>query len=59
MAIGDPGVRVRLDDEAFARSLPVGCARDAAIFTDRVPVAHVIRKVMLLRIAFTNYVNPF
>ncbi|KRE15054.1 hypothetical protein ASE63_17590 [Bosea sp. Root381] len=30
-----------------------------AIFTDRVAVAHVIRKVLLRQIAITNYVNPF
>jgi multidrug resistance efflux pump len=52
-------VRVRLDDEAFARSLPAGSVGDAAIFTDRVRAAHVIRKVLLRQIAITNYVNPF
>lgn len=52
-------VRVKLDDEAFARALPAGSAGDAAIFTDRVKAAHVIRKVLLRQIAITNYVNPF
>jgi RND family efflux transporter MFP subunit len=52
-------VRVRLDDESFARSLPAGSAGDAAIFTDRVHAAHVIRKVLLRQIAITNYLNPF
>lgn len=52
-------VRVKLDDEAFARSLPAGSAGDAAIFTDRVTAAHVIRKVLLRQIAITNYINPF
>ncbi|SFD67046.1 RND family efflux transporter, MFP subunit [Bosea sp. CRIB-10] len=52
-------VRVRLDDEAFARSLPAGSVGDAAIFTERVKAAHVIRKVLLRQIAITNYVNPF
>ncbi|SDG44215.1 HlyD family secretion protein [Bosea robiniae] len=52
-------VRVKLDDDAFARSLPAGSAGDAAIFTDRVAAAHVIRKVLLRQIAITNYVNPF
>ncbi len=52
-------VRVKLDDEAFARSLPAGSAGDAAIFTDRVAAAHIIRKVLLRQIAITNYVNPF
>lgn len=52
-------VRVRLDDEAYARALPAGSAGDAAVFTDRVRAAHVIRKVLLRQIAITNYVNPF
>lgn len=52
-------VRVRLDDDAYARALPAGSAGDAAIFTDRVQAAHVIRKVLLRQIAITNYVNPF
>lgn len=52
-------VRVKLDDEAFARRLPAGSVGDAAIFTDRVKAAHVIRKVLLRQIAITNYINPF
>lgn len=52
-------VRVKLDDEAYARALPAGSAGDAAVFTDRVQAAHVIRKVLLRQIAITNYVNPF
>ena len=52
-------VRVKLDDTEFANRLPAGSAGAAAIFTDRVQVAHVIRKVLLRQIAITNYVNPF
>ncbi len=52
-------VRVKLDDMEFARRLPAGSTGTAAIFTDRVKVAHVIRKVLLRQIAITNYVNPF
>lgn len=52
-------VRVKLDDETFARSLPAGSAGDGAIFTEHVKVAHVIRKVLLRQIAITNYINPF
>lgn len=52
-------VRVKLDDETFSRSLPAGSAGDAAIFTERVKAAHVIRKVLLRQIAITNYINPF
>ncbi|MBZ7922230.1 efflux RND transporter periplasmic adaptor subunit [Ensifer adhaerens] len=52
-------VRVKLDDQAFAARLPAGAAGDAAIFTDRVKAAHVIRRVLLRQIAITNYINPF
>jgi RND family efflux transporter MFP subunit len=52
-------VRVTLDDKAVAQRLPAGAAGDAAIFTDRVKVAHVIRKVLLRQIAILNYVWPY
>jgi multidrug resistance efflux pump len=52
-------VRIRLDDAGFVRSLPAGSTGDAAIFTDHVKVAHVIRKVLLRQLAILNYVNPF
>jgi multidrug resistance efflux pump len=52
-------VRVRLDDGEFAKRLPAGSAGDAAIFTDRVKAAHMIRKVLLRQIAIMNYVLPF
>lgn len=52
-------VKVRLDDEGFARSLPAGSTGAAAIFTDQVRSTHIIRKVVLRQIAITNYVNPF
>ena len=44
---------------ALESALPAGSAGAAAIFTDRVKAAHVIRKVLLRQIAITNYVNPF
>ncbi len=52
-------VRVKLDDAGFARRLPAGSTGEAAIFTDHVKAAHVIRKVLLRQIAILNYVNPF
>lgn len=52
-------VRVKLDDADFSRRLPAGSVGDAAIFTDRVKPAHIIRKVLLRQIAILNYVNPF
>jgi RND family efflux transporter MFP subunit len=52
-------VRIRLDDAEFARRLPAGSTGTAAIFTDHVKVAHIIRKVLLRQIAILNYINPF
>jgi RND family efflux transporter MFP subunit len=52
-------VRVRLDDDALARRLPAGSTGTAAIFTEAVKPAHIIRKVLLRQIAILNYVNPF
>jgi len=52
-------VRVRLDDAKFAASLPAGATGTAAIFTNHVKVAHVIRRVILRQIAIINYINPF
>jgi len=52
-------VRVKLDDAKLAASLPAGAAGDAAIYTQHIKPAHVIRKVILRQIAILNYVNPF
>ena len=52
-------VRVKLDDAELAASLPAGTAGDAAIYTQHIKPAHVIRKVILRQIAILNYVNPF
>jgi RND family efflux transporter MFP subunit len=52
-------VRIRLDDAEFARRLPAGSTGTAAIFTDHVKVAHIIRRVLLRQIAILNYINPF
>ncbi len=52
-------VRVKLDDDKLAASLPAGTAGDAAIYTPRIQAAHIIRKVILRQIAILNYVNPF
>jgi RND family efflux transporter MFP subunit len=52
-------VRVRLDDAETARALPAGSTGDAAIYTEHVKLAHIIRKVLLRQIAILNYVNPF
>lgn len=52
-------VRVKLDDQALAQSLPAGSVGDAAIFTEHVKASHVIRKVLLRQMAILNYVIPF
>jgi len=52
-------VRIKLDDTAFAQSLPAGSAGTAAIYTDHVRITHVIRRVILRQLAILNYVNPF
>jgi RND family efflux transporter MFP subunit len=52
-------VRVKLDDDRLAASLPAGAIGDAAIFTDHVKPAHIIRKVLLRQTAILNYVLPF
>jgi Biotin-lipoyl like len=49
---------VKLDDAKLA-ALPAGTAGDAAIYTQHIKPAHVIRKVILRQIAILNYVNPF
>ena len=52
-------VRVRLDNSDFASSLPAGATGTAAIFTEHIKPAHVIRQVLLRQIAILNYINPF
>jgi len=52
-------VRVKLDDEAFASSLPAGSIGTAAIYTDHVKPTHFICKVLLRQIAILNFINPF
>ena len=52
-------VRIRLDDQEFANRLPAGATGDAAIYTEHVKVAHIIRKVVLRQTAIMNYIIPF
>jgi multidrug resistance efflux pump len=51
-------VRVKLDDEPFASSLPAGSVGVAAIYTDHVKPTHFIRKVLLLRMTATVWRSP-
>jgi multidrug resistance efflux pump len=52
-------VRVKLNDDKLAASLPSGTAGAAAIYTPHVKPSHIIRKLILRQIAIVNYVNPF
>ncbi len=52
-------VRVTLNDQTFARRLAVGGTADAAIFTDHLPITHILRKIILRQISILNYINPF
>ena len=52
-------VRLKLDDAELTRRLPAGSTGEAAIFTDHVKAAHVVRRVMLRMTAILNYINPF
>lgn len=52
-------VRVALDDAAVAKSLPAGSVGTAAIFTEQVKAAHIIRRVLLRQEAILNYILPF
>jgi RND family efflux transporter MFP subunit len=52
-------VRVKVDDQELLKQLPAGSTGTAAIFTDHVKPAHIVRKVRLRQLAILNYVNPF
>jgi multidrug resistance efflux pump len=52
-------IKVKLDDDAFAKSLPAGATGTAAIYTDHVTISHFIRRVLLRQVAILNYINPF
>jgi multidrug resistance efflux pump len=52
-------VRVRLDDADLLRRLPAGSTGEAAIYTNHVKAAHMVRKVMLRMTAILNFINPY
>ncbi|MCJ2065286.1 efflux RND transporter periplasmic adaptor subunit [Methylobacterium sp. J-088] len=52
-------VRFTLDDAEMARRLPAGSTGTAAVYTEHVQVAHVIRKIVLRQTSIINYVDPF
>src|SRR6267154_1806959 len=49
-------VRVKVDDQELLKQLPAGSTGTAAIFTDHVKPAHIVRKVLLRQLAILNYV---
>ncbi|QOL27181.1 HlyD family secretion protein [Thalassotalea sp. LPB0316] len=51
-------VKIKLDDEAFQNELIPGSMGTAAIYTENVQMAHVIRKVMIRMDAIMNFVKP-
>jgi len=48
-----------IEGDLNAPTITLHSTGDAAIFTDHVKVAHIIRKVLLRQLAILNYVNPF
>jgi len=51
-------VRIRLDDEEAARSLPTGAAGTAAIYTGEFEISYLIRRVMMRTDAWLAYIVP-
>lgn len=51
-------VRLRLDDEEVARSLPSGAVGTAAIYTGDFAVSYMIRRVMMRMDAWLAYILP-
>lgn len=51
-------VRLKLDDEEVARSLPTGAAGTAAIYTGEFEVSYMIRRVMMRMDAWLAYILP-
>jgi multidrug resistance efflux pump len=52
-------VRLKLDDQAFMRSLPAGAVASVAIYSESGKGTHIIRKVMIRMESFMNFIKPF
>jgi multidrug resistance efflux pump len=52
-------VRVQMDDQAAASSLPAGATGEAAIYTSSAAPTHVLRRIMLRMTGYLNYVLAF
>lgn len=57
-APGPMFVRLEIADPAFAADLPAGSTGQVAIYTERMQMTHVIRKVMMRMQAWLNYIVP-
>ncbi len=51
-------VRIALDDPQAAADIPPGALGDVAIYTSKVKMTHIIRKVMIRMTSILNYVVP-
>ena len=50
---------IDLDDQDFARSLPMGATGMAAIYTDSGSISRPIRKIMIRQMSILDYLNLF
>lgn len=53
------GVRIELDDAEITQRVLGGSVGSAAIYTSKIQMAHIIRRVMIRMDAWTNYVIPW
>ena len=51
-------VRLKLEDEELAKSLPAGATGEVAIYSPKGKPAQIIRKVMIRMTAIKNYIVP-
>jgi hypothetical protein len=49
-------VKIKLDGESAKLDLPVGSGGSAAIYTDRLRGTHIIRRVMVRKETWLNYI---
>lgn len=55
---GDLAIRIRLDDEALAKDLPMGAAGAVAVYTDFGRTLHLLSKIKI-RVSAWKYYLPF
>ncbi len=52
-------VRLRLEDQSAANSLPAGTTGSAAIYTESMQFTHLIRRVMIRMQTYMNFIIPY